>query len=196
MRSRRSRVVVILSVALLVLSAVAIGPAEAKKKRCGKYKPGSDGAGAEVSVVTDAATADKPVEVTVATEPGLGFSSPDPGGGGDTGPTSHAYYNVQVDAKAASTGLFVRAEFPPVFDYDLFLRDASGIALAYAAGFNQAPVPGTFLDGTGSGGHSETGAEQIDGYVAQDCEGFTIDLSSASTPGGDVTVKLWLGKPE
>jgi hypothetical protein len=29
----------------------------------------------------------------------------------------------------------------------------------------------------------------------KDCQGFTLDISSATTPGGAVTVKYWFGKP-
>lgn len=189
-----------------MIAALAVGslalPADAKKKKkkpkptptvavCAPYTPGELGTGAETSIVTDEATAEAPVEATVATAEGLGFSSPDPGG--DTGPTSHAYHNVQVDSAAAEAGLYVRVEFTPLWDYDLYLRDAAGTAIASVGGFNQAPEGP--LDGTGNGGHSEMGAEQLDGIRSADCAGYTIDIVSAGTPGEDVTVKMWLGEP-
>jgi hypothetical protein len=180
--------------ACLVLGAFVAAPASAKKGACKKAKAAGIGKGAAVSVVTDKATEDAPLEVTLATAPGAGLSSPD-GPGGDTpagGPT-HAYYNVQVDSKAKSSKLFVRAEYPPGLDYDLYLRTTYGSSLAYAAGFN-APIPAAGLDGTGFGGHSEVGAEQIDGWIGSDCTSYVIDVVSASTPGGDVTLKLWLTK--
>jgi hypothetical protein len=187
---------VLASVALLA-GAFAAGPAEAKKKKkkkkpavCAAYNPGEYGAGEKVNVVTDAATADAPVEIPIETGPGLGFSSPD-GPSGDNGHVEHVYVPVQVDSAAAATAINARAEFNPAFEYDLFLRDSGGIALAYAAGYN--PVPGTPLDG-GDGGHSEQGAEVIDPFPASDCAGFTLDVASAITPGGEVVVKVWLGE--
>jgi hypothetical protein len=180
--------------ACLILGAFVAGPAQAKKPAaCKPFKAKTDGKGQPLSKVTDAATADKPVEVTVATAPGLGLSSPD-GPSGDTppdGPT-HAYYNVQVDSKASTASLYVKAEYTPALDYDLYLR-SEGAALAYSAGFS-VPIPAAGLDGTGSGGHTEVGSENIDGWPATDCSGYTVDIVSATTPGGDVTLKFWLAK--
>jgi hypothetical protein len=181
----------------LAAAAFVGAPAAQAGGKCKAYKPGADGKGKPVTVVTDKATAKKPATVSVDTPPGLGLSSAD-GPSGDQGATAHTYVNLQVDPKAASTGLFVRVEFQYPEDYDVFLRDSGGSAWAYAAGFNEAPLPdgGTVgLDGTGHGGHSEMGAEQIDGASVKDCQGFTLDISSATTPGGAVTVKYWFGKP-
>ena len=195
------RTLAVLASAGLILGAFVAAPADAKKKKkpkaCAEYVPGETGAEAETTVVTDAATAEKPVEVTLDTGEGLGLSSAD-GPDGDYGHTNHAYTNVQVDS-AGDAGLYVRVEFPEAFDYDIFLRSADGTALAYAAGFNQGMTPagdpsGLGLDGTGHGGHSEMGAEMVDGWIAADCEGFTLDVVSAITPGGEVTVKYWLGE--
>lgn len=200
------RSLALIATASLVLGAFVAGPADAKKKKkkkpkvaaCAPYVPGENGADAPITVVTDAATEEAPVEVTVSTAEGLGLSSAD-GPSGDEGHTSHAYANVQVDSAASGAGLYARVEFAPTWDYDAFLRTADGTAVAYSAGFNQgavAPDPTGFgLDGTGHGGHSEQGAEQIDGWTTADCDGFTYDIVSAATPGGDVTVKFWLGEP-
>lgn len=200
------RSLALIATASLVLGAFVAGPADAKKKKkkkpkvatCAPYTPGEVGADAPVTIVTDAATEEAPVEVTVSTTQGLGFTSSDVGG--DQGPTSHAFSNVQVDSASSGRGLYARVEFNPAYDYDHFLRTADGAAVAYSAGFNQAMVAGdptgmTGLDGTGNGGHSEQGAEQIDGYATSDCDGFTHDIASAGSPGGDVTVKYWLGDP-
>ena len=196
------RSLAVVALASLVMGAFMAAPADAKKKKpkgCTAYVPGENGADAPITVVTDAATEEAPVEVTVATAEGLGFSSAD-GPSGDQGHLTHAYANVQVDSAAKDAGLYVRVEFPETFDYDGFLRTSDGTAVAYSAGFNQGMTPagdpsGLGLDGTGHGGHSEMGAEQIDGYLATDCDGFTYDIVSAGTPGGDVTVKYWLGEP-
>lgn len=193
------RSLAVVALASLVMGAFMVAPADAKKKKkkpkaCATYVPGENGADAPITVVTDAATEEAPVEVTVATAEGLGFSSAE-GPSGDEGHTSHAYANVQVDSAASGAGLYARVEFAPTWDYDAFLRTADGTAVAYSAGFNQVIVPAFGLDGTGHGGHSEQGAEQIDGWTTSDCDGYTYDIVSAGTPGGDVTVKFWLGEP-
>jgi hypothetical protein len=192
MNGRNFRVVAVVATVGMLVGAIAAAPAEAKKKKCRAYSSAGVGQDAKLTVVTDKATAKKPLEVALPTEAGFGFSSPDPESG--QGPVSYAYHNVQVDTKKAAAKLFVRVEFLELWDYDLYLRPDGGAASHYAAGFNQAPfVPGV-TDGTGSGGHSEIGAEEIHGAESADCTGYTVDVTSATTPGGDVTVKLWLGK--
>jgi hypothetical protein len=201
MRTGTLRVVAVAGAAALLVGAFVAAPAEAKKKKkkaaapaaCAPYSPGAKGAGQPITVVTDAATKDKPVEVTVATDPGLGSSSAEGEGNSDEVATSHAYTNVQVDSAAAGTGLYVRVEFAQQWDYDLWLRDSSHAAVAYSAG--SSPVTTPLTDGTGNGGHTESGSENIDGYYAADCNGFTVDLANATGPGGDVVVKYWLGTP-
>lgn len=202
MSSRIPRIVATMLCVAMVFSAVLATPAEAKKKKkkkppvaaCAAYVPGELGAEAETSTVTDANTAEAPVTIELDTGPGLGFSSTDPGG--DEGVTDHVYHNVLVDSSAAETGLYARVEFPEFTEYDIFVRLADGTTAAYAAGANQTPVPipAFGLDGTGNGGHSEFGAEQIDGLRSPDCTGYTIDVASAITPGGGVTLTLWLGE--
>jgi hypothetical protein len=194
MTSRRRRVLALCAAVALASGALGARPVEAKNKhkkakKCAAYQPGELGRGADTFVVTDKATESTPIEVELSTTPGVGLTSTDPGG--DTGATSHVYINVQVDTKANTTGLYVRTEFPDYADYDLFLRDASGSAVAYQGDFN--PVAGQGL-GAGSGGHSEVGAEALDGIGSADCTGYTLDVASAITPGGTVVVKLWLGE--
>jgi hypothetical protein len=196
MKIRSVRGIAIVASAALVLGAFVAGPAEAAKKKkkkkkkpaaCATYVPGEKGKGAPITVVTDAATADKPVEVTVATEPGLGFSSEEGEGNPDEEATSHAYTNVQVDSKAASAALTVILEFPQTWDYDLWLRDSSHAPVAYSAGF--------FNQTFGSDeAHSDFGSESVSGVPASDCGGFTVDVANAAGPGGDVTVKYYLGE--
>lgn len=194
MRSRSIRTLAVLASVGLLVGAFAGGPAEAAKKKK-KKKPAScapatatgDAAEAEFVRLTQKATADAPVEIELDTAEGLGFSSSSPGGG--TGHVSHAYQNLQVISKKPSATLFVAAEFAAYQDYDLYLRDAaSQETLAYAAGFNQMPG---YLDG-GEGGHSDVGLEQIDAFAHMPCTGYTVDVVSAITEGGPVTLKLWL----
>lgn len=198
------RIVSLLALTGLIAGVVLVAPAEAKRKpkkapACPAYVPGDLGKDQPITTVTDASTQDKPATADVDTGPGMGFSSPDVGG--DQGPTSHSYTNVQVDSAAPTAYLYVRLEFQYPEDYDLYLRASDGTAIAYVGGFNEAPVTlpvgtvGQPLDGTGHGGHSEMGAEQIDGATASDCQGFTVDVVSGTAAGETVTVKYWLGDP-
>lgn len=180
------------------ISAVAIAfgafaaPAGAKKpKKCAPYPSPDWATDAETTVLTDAATADAPVEVELATEPGAGFTSTD-GPSGDTGHITHKFHNVVVDTKAKSANLFVRAEYLPTWDYDVFLRLPVLAAVAYEADFNPLTAGGPTGVGGTEGGHAEPGASQIDGYPSADCAGYTVDVASSITAGGAVTVKLWL----
>ena len=99
------RSVAVLASAALVLGAFIAGPADAKKK-CAKYAAPSWAAEAETSIVTDKATADAPIEITLATGPGLGFTNADYPGD-ETGSISHAFQNVVVDTNAKSANLYV-----------------------------------------------------------------------------------------
>jgi hypothetical protein len=147
-------------------------------------------------LVTDAATKEAPVTTKITTTEGAGV-----GTGLPTDATiSHAYANVQVDSAAATTGLYVRLELPSGEDYDLYLLNSDGTEAARSSGFNPVaqtlPVPGDEhgLDGQGYGGHSEAGAENIDGIITPDCGGYTVDVGTATGKGGDLTLKYWLGE--
>ena len=188
---RITRTVAVLASLAMLTGAFIAAPAEAAKKKkkpaaCAKYAPAERGAGQPVTVVTDAATADKPVEVTVATDPGAGFSSEEGEGNEDEIASSHAYTNVQIDSAKPGVGLYVQISFNPAFDYDLHLRDNYGTSIEYSAGFG--PVP----SGTDHS-HSGVGTESLEGLQAADCQGFTVDVVGAGTTGGDVTVSYWLG---
>jgi hypothetical protein len=158
-------------------------------KPCTAYTPGEKGAEAETSVVTDAATAEAPIEVPLTMDPSVGAFSGEVQG--QANPlVSHAIQNVQVDTSSADSGLYVRVEFPEGEDYDLYLFDAEGNDAAHAGGGNQAPEE--LGDGTGNGGHSETTAEQLDGVKTADCGGYTVDVANAIGMG-EATLKFWLG---
>jgi hypothetical protein len=155
-------------------------PAAAK---CEAYTPGEEGKDAPLTVVTDAATEEAPVEVLIEQGPGLFPAA-----------SSDAFGNIQVDTGGAEAGLYIAYEFPVYEDHDLYLNYADGSEAARAAGFNQFPfVPGE-TDGTGNGGHSEQGAEMIDGLRTPDCAGYTARFNSFIGEGGEYTVKLWLGE--
>lgn len=193
------RTLATLAVASLVLGALVVAPAQAKKKKpkpipaCAPYvSPDWATDAPATTIVTDTATKDAPVEVKVTAGPGLGLTSPD-GASGDEGAPSHVYQNVQVDTTATPGGnLFVRAEFTPAFDYDLFLRNPDVTAVAYEADFNPATAGGPTPIGGLEGASAEPGASQIDGFATNDCTGYTVDLASGISPGEEVTLKFWL----
>ncbi|MEA2486771.1 MAG: hypothetical protein QOF16_425 [Actinomycetota bacterium] len=167
---------------------------------CPAYQPGDAGKDAKTTVVTDAATKDAPISVQLPLAQGAGTGTGISQVDAVTLATeSHAFQNVQVDSNSSSVGLYVRAEFDTQSDDDLHLLNSDGTEAAHAAGFNVAPesLPvapfGQPLDGTGSGGHSESGAEQIDGIKTADCQGYTAELDGATTRGGTITLKFWLG---
>jgi len=156
-----------------------------KPKKCPTFAPAEAGAEAPVTVVTDKATEEAPIEIPVETELG----TPD-------APT-HVFQNLQVDSKAKDAGLYVRYEFGDDEDMDLYLYNADGTTAAQAAGFNPFPFipnnPVFYTDGTGTGGHSEMGAEQVDGSLTPDCGGYSADLAAYLGYGGERVLKVWLG---
>lgn len=185
----------VLLTAALAMSVFAALPAEAKKKKkkpkvCAPYVPGELGADAgEAVIITDEATEEAPIEVEATAEPGLvivGAEPPDQPG--------HSYYNIQVDSAAKAANLYVRLEWSgPPWDYDLYVKNPDGTDLANAHGFN--PDPAGPFSPESDGGHTESNAEQVDGASVADCQGFTVDVSTAGAPGGAVTLKYWLGAP-
>lgn len=190
---RSTRTIAVMCLAGLIAGAFVAAPAEAKKKKrkgCAAYQPSEWGADLPVNVLTDQHTADAPLELELEVPAGAGSSSGDSPDGGD-GATSHVFTNIQVDPAAPVTGLYATIEYTPIFDYDLFVRYNDGTGAAYSAGF----APGVpFLDGTGNGGHTGMGSENIEGLTVNDCEGYLVDIAGATTPGETVTLKLWLGE--
>ena len=189
MRSRK----LLRSLALLAMTSLVVGifvaaPAEAKKKKkgCATYAPGENGAGQEVTLVTDAATEDKPAEVELQTPPGLGAGRDTSGPEGMN--VGQTYTNLQVDSAAKTGNLYVQIAWDvPVFDYDVYLDTSDGTELANSAGFG--PVT-SGSDYAASG----VGTETITAFPVNDCDGFTADVVSATTPGGAVTIRYWLGE--
>jgi hypothetical protein len=145
--------------------------------------------------VTDKATAEKPVEVTLSLDPGAGQGT----GIGQvdavtTALQSHAYYNVQVDPKAKTTGLFVSLASPIPDDNDLYLLHSTGTEAAHAAGFHGGG-PVAIYNSNQDGGHTGPDAEYLDGILTNDCGGYTVHAVGANSRGGDVPLKFWLGEP-
>lgn len=169
-------------------------PKPGKPSACAPFAPGEMGKDAKTTVVTDAATEDKPIEIDVPLGPATGNVGSDR--------TTRMKHNVQVDSTNVDAGLFARLEGPALDDPDLYVYWPSGSRAAVAGGFNPLLVAGPLpaahpilaaLNGTGSGGHSEFTAEQIDGLRTSDCQGWTLDLVNWAGRGG-YTLELWLGE--
>jgi hypothetical protein len=192
MSSKMIRSLAVVAMAALALGAFSAAPASAKKK-CGKFTAPDWAGDAETTVVTDKATADAPITIDLSTGPGAGFTSTDYPAD-ETGSITHVFQNVIVDTNAKSANLFARIDYIPAFDYDLFLRFPAGPALAYEADFNPATAAGPSGVGATESAHAEPGVSQIDGYPMADCTGYTVDVASSITPGGPVTLTIWLDK--
>src|SRR5687767_9507363 len=103
------RIFAVAASASLLVGAL-VGPADAGKKKkpkpvaaCAPYaSPDWATDAPATTIVTEAATAEAPVEVKITAHEGLGLSSTD-GPSGDEGAPSHVFHNVQVDT-AAPTG--------------------------------------------------------------------------------------------
>jgi hypothetical protein len=166
----------------LVFSALSAAPAEAKKKiRCPAFSAGYEGAAeADTLKVTDKATEKKPLTVEFDHPASLTVVADD-----------YKYYNVQIFSKARATGLYIREEFNEMSDIDLYLYDEAGEEVASSGAFNPAPIPGL----TDAGGNGGSGFESIPGFATERCAGFSIESHAYMTPGTDVALKIWLGKP-
>jgi hypothetical protein len=158
---------------------------------CPPYVPGTNGAKAELVTVTDAATKDSPVVVEfeagrgLALAPVLGVPFPDL--------TAHNYHNIQVDSANPETGLYVRLEFPQRHDYDLYLQYPDGTEADHSGDASATPESPVHSCG-GTSCSSDATHEQISGIATPDCGGWTTDSVAYLTPGGKITMKVWLGE--
>jgi len=208
MRASRSfKTLTVLASAALVMTSLLGGTADAKKKKkpktppappaCAPFAPGEAGTGAETTVVTDAATAEAPVVVELDTEMGL---ADDLVLGGDAvDNTSSVYRNIQVDTANPSAGLYVKIEFADRNDYDLSLFSAAGDTAANSGVFNPVPegasLPVAIGGGSPDGGWAAgSDFESVTGINTPDCGGYTAQVKSYLTPGGTVTMSIWLGE--
>ena len=195
MKPRSIRTFAVLAAAGLLVGAFAAAPADAAKRKkkkppaCAAFVPPESAGEAEVVKLTDAATEEAPLEVAVSTGPGLGIGR-DPDGGGEH--VSQTYVPVQVDSAAPGAGIYGRVEFTPLFDYDLYLDDAAGTELMASGGFGV--VDDSELGGDAENSETGAGFEAIYGITTEDCGGYVFDIVGATTPGEEVTLKLWLGE--
>lgn len=204
MTAKRSiKTLTVLASAALIATSLLGGTADAKKKKkpkpppappaCAPFAPGELGAEAPTTVVTDAATAEAPVVVELETDMGLA----DDLGLGEVDNTTSVYQNVQVDSANPSAGLYVKIEFADRHDYDLYLLNSEGATAANSGVFN--PIPEGASAGIGGGapdGGWEAGSdfESVTGINTPDCGGYTAQIKSYLTPGGTVTMSIWLGE--
>lgn len=194
MKSRSIRSVAVLASAGLLVGAFAVAPADAAKRKkkkpaCAAFTPPETVGEAEVVKLTDAATAEAPLEIAVSTGPGLGIGR-DPSGLGEH--VSHGYVPVQVDSAASGAGIYGRVDFTPLYDYDLYLDDAAGTELMASGGFGV--VDDSELGGDADNSETGAGFEAIYGITTEDCGGYVFDIVGATTPGEEVTLQLWLGE--
>lgn len=180
MRTKTVRIVALVASAALIGGAFASPAAAGKKKKavkCGAFSPGvEDAAEAAVLKVTPKHTEDAPLVIEVEHGPALWPAH-----------TEDKYANVQISGPAS--GLYIREEFPPNQDIDLYLFDAAGEEVASSGAFNPVPVPG-LLDAGGNGGPTW---ESINGFAVATCTGLTINSHAYATPGTKATIKVWLG---
>lgn len=160
-----------------------------KKKVCAPFAAPEGSAVEETTIVTDAATEEAPVEVAVPTAEGLGIGR-DPEGEGMF--VSQAFVPVQVDSKKSGAGLYGMVEFTPAWDYDLYLDDAFGNEMMASGGF--FVIDDAELGGNADNSATGAGFEAIYGATTADCDGLVFDVVGATTPGEEVTLKLWLGE--
>ncbi|MDQ3962577.1 MAG: hypothetical protein M3277_01465 [Actinomycetota bacterium] len=157
---------------------------------CPAYVPGEEGAEAETTIVTDAATEEKPVVVELDSEAGLG-AMPIRGTPVPYDETYHFFHNVQVDTAAADTGIYARLDFAEYRDYDLYLNYPDGTEADHSGDFNA--IAGELGCG-GTSCDSSTSHEAILGIRTPDCGGWTAEMVSYLAEGGPVTLSLWVGE--
>lgn len=160
---------------------------------CAPLAAGPMGAGAETFTVTDAATAEAPLEVPVKLDMSLAdldFEGVLPA---PFDPTQQIV-NIQVDPAAAEAGLYLTFEFPQRRDYDLFLRHNDDSEAASAHGFNTAIETPFHNTKTNHAGESTSTSEKIIGLRTTDCGGYTLEVNNWLGEGGNMVVKAFLGE--
>lgn len=164
-------------------------PAPPAPAACAPFVPGDKGKDAEAIAITDAATAEAPIEKKVDMK--LGWTDFTPS---QVDQHSHVYFNVQVDTDDAEKGLWAHLEFPDRRDFDLELTYPNGNQAAISGGFN--PHHPSDLSDPGHGGESTTHSETLLGIRTADCGGYTLDVANAAGEASTVTLTLWLGEPK
>lgn len=169
------------------------GPKTPPGRSCASYAPGEKGKEAETIVLSDEATAEKPVVHEV--ELGQYFFE------GATGTPPSKTLNVQVDSAATTTGLYATFKFPSRRDYDLFAYWPSDKEAASSHGFNPLveartppPLPDPSNTRNNHAGETKADSENIVGLITPDCGGYTLEMLNYFGEGGKLELSLWLGE--
>lgn len=107
-------------------------------------------------------------------------------------------FNFLVDSDRRSVGLYVSLEWssPSASNIDLYLYDDVGEQFAWSEWFNNPVADAAYEAAFDDHGHGGMGYESILGYKTRGCFGFTALSSASITPGEEMTIKVWLGKPQ
>lgn len=191
----KSRHLVALAALAILGAGLSAAPVSAapESSSCAKFRPspivtdserGLDAPDQPVTVLTDRATEESPVVIEFEQEPAVWWYAYT-----ERGPIvdGNRYFNVQVDTRKRSVEIHARLEWPlAVQEFDLYMYDADGAPVSWSEAINQVPP-------YASGGSGGPGFEQIPGYPARRCEGFTIENNAMWATPQQVQLKLWLG---
>lgn len=174
---------------LLILVAVVATSAPAGAGRtCRPPTDWFEGVEGPSTRVTDAATEEKPIEISFTHGPAVGALLV-------RNLADLKNFPIQVVTKKRLVGLHARLEWgtPSVDEIDLILRSTSGDYLAADDGTN-VPLPLDDDDYPEEAGLSGMGYEYIAGYATSTCAPYVVQSEALRSAGRDVTLKLWLGE--
>ena len=162
---------------------------------CGRFRPvrpdspsteKAEALKAKVRRVTDGATKTHSVKLAHIFGPSLWESATRTPIAEDT-----AFFNLQVDTASLHRQLFIRAEWPAPSpsEIDLVLYDGFGKQVAISDANNLLPATLPLPGSIGTGG---PGYEELSGYEAADCSGYTLEVRALRTLGEQVKLSAWL----
>ncbi|MFN2588690.1 MAG: hypothetical protein ABR613_11310 [Actinomycetota bacterium] len=186
----------VLILTILSSSALTSGTAQGAEA-CKKFRPRSvedqDVSKIPVLRVTDAATEKNPVTVEYQHGPTFDVA-------GVTVQRDWRLFNFLVDSRKRLVGLYVRIEWPTpsISDIDLYVYGETGKMLAWSEWFNNPVVDEAWgtANPTYWGGHGGMGYESVLGLEVRGCYGISVWSDAARSKGDEMTLKLWLGKPQ
>lgn len=185
----------------LLASALISGTSAQAATRCGRFKPAepvsdsqntAEATKAKVNTITDKYTQAKPKVFSYTHGPAQWFpADPADAEGQSAAVEDTKWFNIQVVSKKKFFGLYIRQEWSatPVSDMDLYVYDRFGQQATSSGHWNQLPSEAS-ATGFESG---NAGFEEIAGFGVTDCSGFTIESRAFSSPGENMTLKIWLG---
>ena len=192
--SDQFRCLAVVAALCVVGAGLTVAPASARQSsECSKFRPspivtdserGLQAPDQPITWVTDRATKKKPIVIEFDQEPAVWWYAVN-----ERGPLvdGNRYFNVQVDTRHRSVLLYARLEWPlAAQEFDLYMYNEDGVAVAWSEAFNQAPAEAT-------GDSGGPGFEFIAGYPSRRCEGFTLENNAMWATPQKVQLKLWLG---